>query len=306
MLNLDFNKTNRLPIKMFKESNISDFSDMYSILGRIAERWQMYSSVPIDLTITEHDDMRHQSDLNLEEYLNVGLSAVKIITEAMMLAGRCEFDSVLDLPCGGGRVTRHLRTFFPESTLFVADIDENKEQFAVRQFGAEKFSFHRNYIGNPGRKFDLLFSGSLLTHFDLPMFDRALQYFVEALNHGGLAILTLHGRNCARHAMAQHAEAKSLFSTRRRAIRIKNLLFRFKYSANLDPDIALNKHFMRRGFGYFACPLWTAMYGQSYGGSFTAPSWAINRIESRADCRILGYKEMSFANYQDVVIIQKI
>ncbi|SFM19366.1 class I SAM-dependent methyltransferase [Methylobacterium pseudosasicola] len=299
-------QSNRLPLKIWSDLTVPAFADINGLISGVYERWKLYSSQDIDRGISEHDDMRHESDGTLEEYLRVGVSAVKIVTEAMLLAGRCEFDSVLDLPCGGGRVTRHLRAFFPESKLFVADIDKNKEIFAVNQFNAEPFPFHKDYLGRSELKVDLLFSGSLLTHFDLPMFDRALHYFVEALNPGGLAILTLHGRNCASHALAQHSRIIDLFAKRRMVDRLKQMLFRIKYKTNIDPSVALNKHLMRRGFGYYACPMWTAMYGQSYGGSFTAPSWVINRIESRSDCRILGYKEMSFANYQDVVIVQKI
>lgn len=152
----------------------------------------------------------------------------------------------------------------------------------------------------------MIFSGSLLTHFDRPMFDRALNYFIEALSPSGLAIVTLHGRNCASQVSLQYEHAQSLRTEYLRRRRVKNALFRLKHKTRLDEKTAINKDFIRHGFGYFACPLWSRMYGQSYGGSYTAPSWTINRIEARLDCRILGYKEISFGNYQDVLIVQKI
>ncbi|SDM20303.1 Methyltransferase domain-containing protein [Methylobacterium phyllostachyos] len=296
----------RIPLKRWKNPPDVSVPEIGNTFRCLNERWQRYSSSSIDEVVTPHDDMHFASDENFEEYLRVGHSAVRIIAEAMLLAGRCEFGSVLDLPCGGGRVTRHLVKFLPESELFVADIDEKKEQFVIDRFDAKKFNFHNDYNGHPNRAFDLIFSGSLLTHFDQPMFDRALNYFIEALSPSGTAIVTLHGRNCASRASLQYEQAQRLRAEYLKRRRLRNALLRLKYRTTFDEKSAINKNFMCDGFGYFACPLWSRMYGQSYGGSYTAPSWTINRIEARTDCRILGYKEISFGNYQDVLIVQKI
>ena len=296
----------RMPIKIWQNPPIVQNPLADNVIVDIMQRWQRYSSSFIDLSVAQNDDMHFKSDDGLEGYLKVGRSAVRIIAEAMLLAGRGDFGSVLDLPCGGGRVTRHLTKFLPDSELFVADIDQEKEQFVIDRFNVRKFSFQKDYVGMPSQKFDLIFCGSLLTHFDRPMFNRALNYFIEALSPSGLAVVTLHGRSCVSHDLLQYNHAHSL---RRQYIKrhlLRPLFMKFKYTTTLDQKKAINGHFMRRGFGYFSCPLWSRMYGQSYGGSYTAPSWAINRVEARADCRILGYKEMSFADYQDVLIVQKI
>lgn len=101
--------------------------DIGNTIIELAERWRRYSASPIDRTVSPHDDMHFASDANSVEYFKVGRSAIRIIAEAMILAGRRDFGSVLDLPCGGGRITRHLMKFLPESEIFVADIDQEKE-----------------------------------------------------------------------------------------------------------------------------------------------------------------------------------
>ena len=66
-----------------------------------------------------------------EGYFINGRTAIEVILSAMLAAGRTEFATVLDLPCGGGRVTRHLRALFPESEVYVSDIVEEKQRWAV-------------------------------------------------------------------------------------------------------------------------------------------------------------------------------
>ncbi len=46
---------------------------------------------------------------NLDHYLQVGRGAIDLIVAAMVTAKRTDFGKILDLPCGAGRVTRHLR-----------------------------------------------------------------------------------------------------------------------------------------------------------------------------------------------------
>ena len=69
------------------------------------------------------------------------------------------FPAILDLPCGGGRVTRHLKAFFPESEIHVGDIDADKLAAVTAQFSVTPFPFPHDFRGEPGRRFDLIFVG---------------------------------------------------------------------------------------------------------------------------------------------------
>jgi SAM-dependent methyltransferase len=73
----------------------------------------------VDETISPRDNMfqAHRRD----HYFAVGRGAVAIIALAMIKAGIDKFANVLDLPCGSGRVLRHLVRFLPEASVVASD-----------------------------------------------------------------------------------------------------------------------------------------------------------------------------------------
>ncbi|MBV9065366.1 MAG: hypothetical protein JO004_06315 [Methylobacteriaceae bacterium] len=87
------------------------------VLDAIKSRWSQYDRSNFDRTISPVDDML-EGDEARDYYFAVGRSALDVISEAMMLSGRTRFERVLDLPCGGGRVTRHLVKFLPDAEVF--------------------------------------------------------------------------------------------------------------------------------------------------------------------------------------------
>ena len=50
-------------------------------------------------------------------YFGVGADALKLVLQAMSLAGKGDISSILDLPCGHGRVLRYLKAEFPQALL---------------------------------------------------------------------------------------------------------------------------------------------------------------------------------------------
>ncbi|MCI9882891.1 class I SAM-dependent methyltransferase [Methylobacterium sp. M6A4_1b] len=293
-----------MEVHLWPSPPAQDWLATSTTLRALALRWDRYEASDLDEHVNEHDDMFDRADGDLATYRHVGRSALQIITEAMVASGRTDFEDVLDLPCGGGRVTRHLRPFFPESNLFVADIDKVKESAVAEQFKATPFAFPTDYMSHPSQSFDLIFSGSLLTHFDIEMFRRALDYFVAALKPKGIAVLTLHGRGMASHSLEPTALARLLENKDAFLKHFKTL--KRRPSLNIDPETAIKRDFVEAGFGYFAMPSWTETYKQSYGGSYSSPAWIMGEIQSRADCAILGYKEMSYGQSQDALLLQRI
>src|ERR1051325_2423248 len=99
-------------------------------LAALHARHQAYLAATISERIAPCDDMFVRGVPEaLGHYLALGRSAIEILLGAMLATGRDGFATVLDLPCGGGRVTRHLRAFLPESTIFASDLADDRQRF---------------------------------------------------------------------------------------------------------------------------------------------------------------------------------
>src|SRR5262245_10347339 len=104
-----------------------------SAFDAVSDRLQRYRRADVipDMS-SPADDMFVEGQL--EHYWSVGRSAIDIIAAAMIAAGKTRVTSALDLPCGGGRVTRHLKAFFPDPALFAGDLDRIKQVFVTETF----------------------------------------------------------------------------------------------------------------------------------------------------------------------------
>jgi SAM-dependent methyltransferase len=247
---------------------------MLRILDDVLARWRRYEAATVSREIAEHDAM-FAGD-TIEGYLRVGRSAIEVIGLAMIAARKVDIGSVLDLPCGAGRVTRHLRAFFPEADLFVSDIDKRGERFAAATFGARPVAASPDFSTPPGRQFDLVFCGSLLTHLPERRFVEAVDWFSAALAPNALLILTLHGRR------ADHAE------------RTVNHIDPAKWQRVREAAYA-------GGFGFVETE---RLNGAVYGYSLTAPSWVMRIAERRPLLRVIGYQEAAW-NDQDAIVLQR-
>jgi SAM-dependent methyltransferase len=234
----------------------------------LSARWAQYRADRVDLTISPNDDMFFAEKGGLEHYIFVGTSALEVISDAMLLCGESRFAKILDLPCGYGRVTRHLVKFFPESEIFVSEIDKEKQAFCVSQFKVRWVDMPPDFSGDPPDRYDLIFVGSLLTHLNEKLSTRTLHYLVKALSEKGMLIFTTHGRHVATlMAKASQVARETLRS------------------------------FKATGFGYEG--------GATYGTSLMAPSWILGILEAVPDMRVLGHMEQGWAWHQDVFIAQK-
>jgi SAM-dependent methyltransferase len=264
------------------------------MLAALQSRWARYAAGGVDMQVAPADDMLVDTPDGREHYRLVGLSGLNLVVEAMLLSGRTAFGSVLDLPCGGGRITRHLVRFLDDAEVFVDDIDAAKKAAVLAQFPVQDFTAPRNFRGSPARQFDLILVGSLLTHLDEPTFRRALDYLVAALTPGGILIVSLHGRCAATTMRRPPATGPSRWPSWAEPLR-----------ARLRERRPV-RNFLGAGFGYVESRDYTRTYGQSYGGTFTSPAWIMRLIERRPDVALLGFRERAFATHQDVLMLQKL
>jgi SAM-dependent methyltransferase len=103
--------------------------------------------------------------------------------------------SILDFPCGYGRVLRFLRVKFPEAGITAAEINTSALDFCKDVFSVKSVISDIDFRGLslPG-KFDLIWCGSLITHIDERATADLLKFFYDHLSPGGLCVFTTHGR----------------------------------------------------------------------------------------------------------------
>jgi SAM-dependent methyltransferase len=254
-----------------------------TLLPSVVERLRNYEDGGVDETIAARDKM-FQPDRR-EHYFAVGRGAVAIIALAMIKAGSEGFTNVLDLPCGGGRVTRHLVRFLPEASIVASDINSDHVEFCARHFGAvpllSRQDLRQVTLDHP---IDLLWCGSLLTHLSADRFQEALAHMVGWLTPGGIAIFTLHGRwSMRRQVNTPH-----------------------KYIDD-EAFVPIAEEVRREGFGYADYRDRGARLGQEkWGISVSLPRWVMQTIEEMEDVRLLDYMERGWDNHQDVLILWKV
>ena len=248
---------------------------MLEILHQVDARFAAYDAAEISSEIDACEDMYVPGPPeHLDHYLQVGRDAIALIARAMVMTGGTQFDSVLDMPCGGGRVTRHLVRFFPDARIWVADANPEKAQAVVDRFGATALlNFDPGFHRPPGRRFGLIFVGSLLTHLDEAAFGRCLSWLIDATDRDGMLIATTHGRKL------EHLHAAG----------------RWDYPD--DRWSQLRSGYDGRGFGFFA--------GEGeIGMTMCKPSWLARQIEGDSSLRFI-FADAAWVDAQDALIIHK-
>ena len=142
-----------------------------------------------------HQDAMHVPGY-AREYLIAGLSASRCIQAALQSAGKERaVGSILDFPCGYGRVLRFLKVIFPDSDITAGEVQSGALDFCQRTFGVTPFlsSTHFSSLSLP-KKFDLIWCGSLITHIAETAAADLLGFFYRHLTNEGLCIFTTHGQ----------------------------------------------------------------------------------------------------------------
>jgi SAM-dependent methyltransferase len=126
-------------------------------------------------------------------YFGVGLSAMRSINR-IVEHHSTPIHRILDMPCGHGRVLRFLRVAFDSANITACDLNESGIAFCERRLGAKAV----RSIDDVGalhllEQYDLIWCGSLITHFDDQHTRTLLRFFYEHLSPHGLCIFTTHG-----------------------------------------------------------------------------------------------------------------
>jgi SAM-dependent methyltransferase len=224
-----------------------------------------------------HKDTMYNGDG--EHYFKIGLSALRAIEEALAAVGKSSVESVLDLPCGHGRVLRTLVQRFPTARFTACDLDRNGVDFCAKVFKAKpvysKISLDELELGT---RFDLIWCGSLITHLDDVKITALFKFFHRQLQRGGLLVFTTQGDRAIERMLRRE----------------------FNYVIDKENIPVMASRYREYGFGYMDYP---DMSG--YGITMTSPAWIRAQIE-----RVGGFKEVYFKahgwdNHQDVFGIIK-
>ncbi|WP_338665120.1 class I SAM-dependent methyltransferase [Pararoseomonas sp. SCSIO 73927] len=209
-----------------------------------------------------------------EHYLHVGLSALSVIDASLL--GSPAPQTILDLPCGFGRVTRVLRARYPRAMITVCDLDRAGVDFAAATFGARGVYSEPNFRDlNFGQTFDLIWVGSLLTH--LPE-HQTRQFLDFALRHMGTEsrlIVTSHGDYVA---------------TRLRS---------WDYGLGEPAARGLLGQWLVDGYGYRG-------YGgnPAYGISLVSRQW-YERLLAGSPLSLQSYQDRGWDDHQDALVIRR-
>lgn len=242
---------------------------------------------PVIEVIVEISPKDLMFDGNLGHYFSVGFSAMRCIKIAMHATQLTEFGSILDMPCGYGRVLRILKAYFPRAVLTACDLDRDAVDFCRNTFNAIPLYSERNpkdVVIND--HFDLIWVGSLFSHLDYSEWDGFLETFFSLLNPNGLLVITTRGRRPAEWIRK---------GTSRYGMTAKQL-----YGLTDDQSERLLSAYDADGFGYV-----DYQYQNDYGVSLASPSWVLSHTQKFADLRLVTYLEYGWDHHQDVVAFIK-
>ena len=245
--------------------------------------FENYRNVGVEGILDKNDkENTESSQWHLDHYFDVGIDALRIVVEALIKNKLEPPRKILDFPSGSGRVTRHLKAFFPEASIVACDLYQEHVAFCERTLGVKGvISKARLSDVEFDEKFDLIFCGSLLTHLPESKFVEALDLMERSLSDRGIAIATLQGR----HSLFVQGE-------------------KWKYIEDKLFGVA-KKEFEKYGFGYvdYAYSFKSKFDQQeNYGVTLCAPNWILKDLEARPSVRILGYFEREWDDHQDVVV----
>jgi SAM-dependent methyltransferase len=134
-----------------------------------------------------------------DHYFNVGLSALRIVQQTL----KAEPRTILDFPCGYGRVLRFLAAAYPSATIYGAEIKQDALEFCQAAFGTTSIESQSDLTNlNLEQRFDLIWCGSLVPHLNEQSTRNLLSFFKRHLSDNGVCIFTTHGEYVVNRIMS--------------------------------------------------------------------------------------------------------
>jgi SAM-dependent methyltransferase len=212
-----------------------------------------------------------------EQYYHIGREALTQVQQAVARSGHDRIEAILDLPCGYGRVARWFRTAYPAAQLTVCDTQGRGVAFCVehlRATGVPATGDGGHWASLPG-PYDIIWCGSLLTHFDRNQWLIHLQRFAERLTPHGVLVFTSHGLLAQEKLQSGEKD----------------------YGLPPEETARLRSAAGVEGFGYVNYP-----DSPGYGISIAQPGWISELIARETELHLLEYREAAWDQHQDVVV----
>lgn len=136
------------------------------------------------------------SEESVINYLKAADSAMENLAAALAAADRdfADVTSCLDFGCGHGRIQRFLQQRIPAHRITACDVDEEAVWFCAAELGARPLVSSWNLAELRLGTYDLIWSGSVLTHLDRADGELLLTHFARSLNPGGVLVFSAHGQ----------------------------------------------------------------------------------------------------------------
>jgi cyclopropane fatty-acyl-phospholipid synthase-like methyltransferase len=239
-------------------------------MGNIWQEWKV-SVENVDRTVHPNDEMMIPG--HEESYWLMGDWAVRCVQAAVKCA-ELSFDvkteTILDLPCGYGRVLRFLQVAYPDADITACDISKEGVDFCVETFGVRGIYSSTDPSEIDAETYDVIWCGSLLTHMPEEKWEPWLSFFETHLNPGGTVVFTTHGEGYARGLFSAHMPA------------------------NL-PD--LQQQYWERGFAFSRNDI---ERDEDPGIALSSPRWILEKLSSRTHLRVTAFMERGWHDAHDV------
>jgi len=231
------------------------------------------TAAKVSRTVAPDDDMYASGP---DWYFEVGQSGLKNIKDAI---GDRPVTSILDIPSGYGRVLRYLRAEWATADIVACDLNNKAVDFCAKEFDAIPLYSSTDFSEiKLDQTFDLIWCGSLLTHFDKRIWTDFFDFVIPRIRDKGTLVFTTHGRIAA-HLAEQHNPVYGLTEGQ----------FRILVS-----------DYQAEGFSYVN---YSDDY-PTYGISLTSASWVMRFLEKFPTFKVTLFKEQGWG-HQDVYAFHK-
>jgi SAM-dependent methyltransferase len=220
---------------------------------------------------------------DVQRYFLVGLSGLQSIGKVLDRCPSLSVRSVLDFPSGGGRVGRFLAVRFPDAEITACDLDTEMVDFCADVLRMRPVYSQVDFSKiDLGRKFDLIWCGSLVTHLNSEAIVGLWHLFDRHLEPGGVVVFTTHG-DYVEQLLASTTD--------------------WPYEISSEAARGIVEAYRKDGFG-FTPYVGRDCVGQM-GESLTSPAWVRAQCAALLPWQELLYEPRGWDNHQDVFGFRK-